>query len=235
MGITKKHINTNMIDKLIKWMLKFAWFKDAVAKQVFILGKTVYVDRDENAILNYVFSDASGRKYFKYIRPDLLPIQRYEQMDIRLMEIQSRISRESLKLFAETNESAARANDMLTVARLSAELNERLEILYDPEVMMRFICGLLIREDQVKTTHIWNQEFENQKYKDLISEFDGRLSFFFQLTSLSDHVSFSTSSDTDSENTTQKILNEPMIQAALKEVQAFDQMLMKVSQALKSK
>lgn len=220
---------------MIKFLLRFKWFRDAISKQVFILGKTVYVDRDENAILNYIFTDKKGRKFYKYIRPELLPMQRYEQMDIRLLEIQSRISRESLKLYAEANEKAARKGDVLTVARLAAELNERLEILYDPDVMMRFICGLIIREDQVKTAHIWNQDFENQKFEELMSEFDGRLSFFFRQTSLEDHVTFSSSLDSDSENLTDKILNEDLIKGTLKEVRMFNDMLKKVSTHLSRK
>lgn len=213
---------------ITKLLLKIPSIKKAIVKEYFLSS---YEDRDEAAILNYVFSDSQGRKYFKYVRPDLLPLQRYEQMDIRLMEIQSRIGRETLKLYAQANEAAAKAGDLLGVARLAGELNERLEILYDPDVMFRFICGLLIREDQIKSAHKWNQEFENQKYEDLIKDFDGRLSFFFQLTSLSDHVSFSTSSDSDLES----LMSDPMINNQMKEVKAFNQMLMKVLQVLPQK
>ena len=213
---------------MIKLLLKIPYFRSALVKAAF---KIAYVDRDENAILNFVFQDSKGRKYFKYIRPDLLPLQRYEQMDIRLLEIESRIGRETLKLYAKANEEAAKAGDLLGVARLAGELNDRLDILYDPDVMFRFICGLLIREDQIKSAHIWNQEFENQKYNDLIEDFTGRLSFFFQLTSLSDHVSFSSLSGLDLES----LMSEPMMQNQMSEVKAFNQMLMKVSEVFSKK
>jgi hypothetical protein len=96
------------------------------------------------------------------------------------------------------------------------------------------MCGLLIREDQIKTAYVWNQDLENEKFEQLMADNEnGKLGFFFQQTNLGDHVSFSSSSDSGLVNLMQEMMNEKMIQNQLKTVRAFDQMLKKVLEGFK--
>jgi len=189
---------------------------------VFRALSTAYIDKEQNAILKLAFTDSKGRKYFRYIRDELMPLQRYEQMQVRLLEVESRISRESLTLYAQANRKMAEKKDFIGVATLCSELEERLNILYDPEIMVKFLSGILIREDQVNTAHIWNNEFENEKADFLMKDNqDNNLSFFFRSLNLERYVIFLDTSNTD-------LMTEPIIQNQLMEVKLFDTMIKKV-------
>lgn len=182
--------------------------------------------------MKYVLSDSKGVKYYEYIKSEWLPLQRYEQMQVRLQEIESRIGRESLLLFSTVIKKLAQKNDLIGVAKMVGELEERLNILYDPEIMCRFVCGLLIREDQIDSAEIWNQQVENEKFVQLMKDNEnGNLSFFFQKTNLQNHLKFSSSSSLEWD----KLMSEEVIQANLKKVNLFDQMNQKVLASLNLK
>ena len=212
-----------MFKFIVNLLLKIPAFRRAL---VFRALNTAYIDREETAILKLAFADSKGRQYFRYIRDELLPLKRYEQMQIRLLEMESRISRESLKKYAEANRKMAEKKDFIGVAQLCGELEDRLNILYDPEIMVKFLSGILIREDQIKTAHIWNNDFENEKAEFLMKDNqDDNLSFFFRSLSLDQYVEFSDTSNTD-------LMTEPIIKNQLMEVRLFDQMIQKVLYSL---
>jgi hypothetical protein len=211
---------------VIDLLLKIPAFRKALIQKAF---KLTYVDRDEWAKTEHAFTDSKGRNYRRYIRPEWMPLARYEQMQIRLQEMESRIGRESLLEFSKAQRAAAEKKDFITVARLVGELEKRLDVLYDPQLMMRFVSGLYIREDQMKTSHIWNDAIEEEKYKQLLEDNEsGSLSFFFAKSDLMSHVRFSDGSNTDS----QKLLSEPIVRNQLKEVRLFDQMVKDVMSSI---
>lgn len=215
-----------MIKLIIKLLLKIPAFRRLLVFEAF---KISYSDTEEMAKLEYKFSDSAGHKYFGYIRPEWMPIQRYEQMQLRLLEIESRISRESLLNYSKAQRLAAEKKDFVAVAQLVGELERRLDVLYDPELLMRLISGLYIREDQIKTAHIWNDSIEDEKFKQLVKDNEGgSLSFFFQKSGLMNHVRLLDGSNGNSAN----ILTEPVIQNQLKEVRLFDQMILEASNFL---
>lgn len=216
---------------MIKLLLKIPYFRTQLIKYAF---EATYLSKEgeDAAKLKYVLTDSKGHKYYEYIRTDWLPLQRLEQMDTRIKEIDSKIGRESLGLFAEVLEQAASQNKLVLVARLAGELQQRIKILYDPETMMRLLSGMLIREDQIGSAHIWNQTIENEKYNQLMADNEnGQLSFFFQKCNLKSILKSTNTSDTDWEISTQ----EKVMQNQLKEVRLFDQMLRDISNTLKPK
>jgi len=216
---------------MIKLLLKIPYFRTHLIKYAF--DATYLAKEGEDAAkLKYTLTDSKGNKYYEYIRTDWMPLQRLEQMDTRIKEIDSKVGRESLALFAEVLEQSASQNKLVLVARLAGELQQRLKLLYDPETMMRMLCGMLIREDQIGSAHIWNQTIENEKYNQLMSDNEnGQLSFFFAKCNLKSILKSTTTSDSDWEIATQ----ERVIQNQLKEVRLFDQMLRDISSSLKPK
>jgi hypothetical protein len=216
---------------MIKLLLKIPYFRKQLIKIAF--DSTYLAKEGEDAAkLKYVLTDSKGVRYYEYIRTDWLPLQRLEQMDTRIKEIESKIGRESLELFAECLEQAANQQKLTLVARLAGELTERLKLLYDPETMMRMLCGMLIREDQIGAAHIWNQRTENEKFTQLMTDNEnGQLSFFFQKCNLKSILKSTNTSDSDWEQAT----SEPIIQNQLKEVRLFDQMLRDISSSIKPK
>lgn len=203
---------------IINFLMKFDKFRAALLKAAFDMSFKPVKNKDR---MKYVLSDSNGVKYYEYIKPEWMPLQRYEQMQVRLQEIESRIGRESLLLFSEVIKKLARKNDLIGVAKMVGELEERLNILYDPDIMCRFVCGLLIREDQIDSAEVWNQNIENEKFTQLMKDNEnGQLSFFFQKSNLQNHLKFLNSSSSDWD----KLMSEAMIQANLKKVKLFDQM-----------
>lgn len=204
---------------MIKLLLKIPFLRSRIVKEVF---KITYIDQDESAKLEYKFTDSKGNKYYKYLRDELLPYKRYEQMQIRLLEIESRIGRESLLEFSKVLKKFAENKDFLKVAQYIGELEQRLELLYDPELLMRFLSGIYIREDQIQTAHVWNPTLEEEKFHRLMEDNEnGNLSFFFQQCSIENHVNFSNTSDID----LQTLWSEPMMQILQKQTRRFDQMI----------
>lgn len=214
---------------IIKLLMKFDSFRAGLLKAAF---ETQFKPIKNVDRMKYVLSDSKGVKYYEYIKSEWLPLPRYEQMQTRLLEIESKIGRESLLMFSEVIKKLAQKNDLIGVARMAGELEERLNLLYDPEIMCRFICGLLIREDQIDSAEVWNQQIENEKFKQLMADNEnGNLGFFFQQTGLERYLKFSSSSGLDWET----LMNEQMIQFNLQSARLFDQMNQKVSTSLSPK
>jgi len=204
---------------LIKQLLKIPFLGKRLANEIFDVK---YIDKNENLKLEFKFK-AGGKKYYKYIKDDQLPLPRFHEMELRLLEIESRISRETLFNFSKALKKYAEAKDFINVASLAGEFEKRLELLYDPELLVRFLCGLYIREDQIKNADVWNQRIEDEKFNEIMKENEnGNLSFFFQQSNLRDHVGFSNTSDSESEN----LLSEPIIQNQLKQSRLFNQMIL---------
>jgi hypothetical protein len=89
---------------VIDLLLKIPAFRKALIQKAF---KLTYVDRDEWAKTEHAFTDSKGRNYRRYIRPEWMPLARYEQMQIRLQEMESRIGRESLLEFSKGAKSSS--------------------------------------------------------------------------------------------------------------------------------
>lgn len=209
---------------LINLLIKFKSFRTALVYRAF---QITYTESDEVSKLEYVLTDSTGKKYYRYLRDEWMPLFRYEEMQTRLLEIESRVSRETLILFSKALNKAAEGKDFLLVARLAKELEDRIELLYDPRMLVRFISGVLVREDQIGK-HTWNRRQEEEKYNQLIADNEnGQLSFFFQKCNLTKYVRYSSSSSSGSEYLTEQVINNQMKGATL-----FDQMIEKISNTL---
>ena len=56
---------------------------------------------------------------------------------------------------------------MADVGHLVGALEDRVNLLFDPVLMVRFISGVAIREDQVETAHVWNEDIEEEKFNEI--------------------------------------------------------------------
>ena len=203
---------------LIKLLCRIPFIRESVLKYAF---EVKYGDSKDEAKLTYRFTTSDGSKYFTYVKPDFIPITRWNEIEVRLMEMSSRINRETLQEFSKLTRVAAEKKDLITVARLQGELEDRIELLYDPHALIRLICATYIREDQTRSAGIWNDEIENDKFeqikKDLMS---GSLSFFLISQDLERFLAFSTTSDSDLKMFEKKLLNNQ-----IKQVEKFDHLV----------
>ena len=87
--------------------------------------------------------------------------------------------------------------------------------------MVRFISGVAIREDQVETAHVWNEDIEEEKFNEIYVQVRaGGLADFFQRLRLIDVVNFSDLSIIGSDIYQTEIVNNQV-----KQIAAFQRLL----------
>lgn len=180
-----------------------------------------YVDKESRAKLREWFQLPDGTKYYQFQKQEWLPVTRYEQMQIRLQEMESRIGREDLQNWLKLAKEAVNKSKLADVGHLIGALEDRVNLLYDPVLMVRFISGIAIREDQIDTAHIWNEEIEEEKFNEIYTQVRaGGLADFFQKLHLTDIVNFSDLSIIGSE-----VYSTEIMQNQVKQTAAFQRML----------
>lgn len=207
--------------RLIKLLCKIPAFNRAVMHYAFDVK---YVDKEEFAKLEYRFSDSQGKKYYTWVKPDFIPITRWNEIETRLLEMNSRITRETLGEFVELTKAAFEKKDMFTAARLMGELDERVDMLYDPHALIRVICSLYVREDQIESSGVWNQLIEDAKFEQIKSDLQSGALLFFSLSQ--DLTNVLTFSDTSTGGL--EIFEKSIMNNQIKQVEAFDNLIAKL-------
>jgi len=142
-------------------------------------------------------------------------------MQVRLQEMESRIGREDLQAWLKLAKEAANKGKMADVGHLVGALEDRVNLLFDPVLMVRFISGVAIREDQVETAHVWNEDIEEEKFNEIYVQVRaGGLADFFQRLRLIDVVNFSDLSIIGSDIYQTEIVNNQV-----KQIAAFQRLL----------
>ena len=177
--------------------------------------------------LDYAFTDSKGIKWFRWVNETFMPIARYDQIQIHLIEIESRVSRKSLIGWIDAVSKILERNNIKKiredVSHLLGGLKERLELLHEPELMMRFISGTHIREDQLDNPEVWNQRLEEDKFKQLMMDQNDHLYDFLKKNGLN-HLF-------PSSNITPKEWNK-YLGTQIKKVVGFDQMTGRIGTTL---
>lgn len=203
---------------MIKLLAKIQFFERQIFDYAF---RKKYVDKEAHAKLTLWFQLPDGTKYFKFLRDEWLPVPRYEQMQVRLQEMESRIGREDLQAWLKLAKEAANKGKMADVGHLVGALEDRVNLLFDPVLMVRFISGVAIREDQVETAHVWNEDIEEEKFNEIYVQVRaGGLADFFQRLRLIDVVNFSDLSIIGSDIYQTEIVNNQV-----KQIAAFQRLL----------
>jgi len=203
---------------MIKLLAKIPFFERQIFDYAF---RKKYVDKEAHAKLTLWFQLPDGTKYFKFLRDEWLPVPRYEQMQVRLQEMESRIGREDLQAWLKLAKEAANKGKMADVGHLVGALEDRVNLLFDPVLMVRFISGVAIREDQVETAHVWNEDIEEEKFNEIYVQVRaGGLADFFQRLRLIDVVNFSDLSIIGSDIYQTEIVNNQV-----KQIAAFQRLL----------
>lgn len=203
---------------MIRLLCKIPYFERLVFDYAF---QKRYVDKDSRAKLTEWFQLSDGTKYYRFLKDEWLPVTRYEQMQIRLQEMESRIGREDLQSWLKLAKENVNKGKLADVGHLIGALEDRVNLLFDPVLMVRFISGIAIREDQIDTANVWNEDIEEEKFNELyLSVRQGGLADFFQRLRLTDVVSFSDLSITGSDIYQTEIVNNQQ-----KQVAAFQRLL----------
>jgi len=138
--------------------------------------------------LEYAFTDSKGLKWFRWVQDTFIPIARFDQLQINLIEMESRISRKSLESWIQNVSKVLEKNNSNKireeVGHLLGGLKERLDILHEPELMLRFVSGMHIREDQLDQPEVWNERLEENKFQQLLKDQDGHLYEFLKKNGL---------------------------------------------------
>lgn len=163
---------------------KIKFIEDAVLKYAFTQQRK---PKDEQfARMEFKFLDSTGKRYYRYFDDFDIPVQRMEQLQLKLREIESRINLEQLDEWVEAVERILSKNDKqkanVEAIQMLGALRERRKVLYEPELLMRACCILYIREDQNPV--IWDEVLEDEKYQQLNKDKVGGLYDFFYMSGL---------------------------------------------------
>lgn len=177
--------------------------------------------------LEHAFTDSKGLKWFKWINEAFMPISRYDQVQIHLIEMESRIGRSSLEGWIATTSKVLERNNTKKIrediGHLLGGLRERIELLHEPELMMRFVSAMHIREDQLETPEVWIPRLENEKFKQLMADQNDHLYEFLKKNGLA-HLFQSSNITTEDWNR--------YLGVQLKRGLAFDEMIAKSGSTL---
>lgn len=129
-----------------------------------------------------VFKDSGGNWYRRYEDEMEIPILRMERLHIITREIGNRVTDDDLGVFLDNHESILlsdkSADDKLKlIMQHTRNLKDRTQSLAAPELLMRLVCALYVREDQ--DPHLWDEALEEQKFKTIMDEQQGGLADFF--------------------------------------------------------
>jgi hypothetical protein len=140
------------------------------------------------SLCSLVYTDKSGRKYYKYNDPLDMCVKRKGEIDKCLMELKygSNYSDVLFALKTAINQPDKAGNikpDLVNVGYLVNELADRSDILLVPEILFKLCSNMLIRADE--NPYIVDVEILNEKVETFTKEIQrGGLHDFFQVTGL---------------------------------------------------
>jgi len=140
------------------------------------------------SLCSLVYTDKSGRKYYKYNDPLDMCVKRKGEIDKYLMELKygSNYSDVLSALRTAINQPDKAGNikpDLVNVGYLVNELADRSDILIIPEILFKLCANMLIRSDE--NPYIVDVEILNEKIETFTKEIQrGGLHDFFQVTGL---------------------------------------------------
>ena len=173
---------------MIKHLCKIPGIETAILKYAF--NKQSKPKGSEFAKMQFKFIDSEGKKYYRYYDDFDIPVMRFEQLQIKLREIESRISNEHLDKWIEVIEKILSKGDKQKAAieaiQMIGTLKQRREVLYEEKLLMQLVCILYIREDQDAT--IWDEEIEKYKFERLKADQTGGLRDFFIMAGLNEFL-----------------------------------------------
>lgn len=139
----------------------------------------------------FAFMDSDGKKYYRYRDELKVPIVRMRTVQQILREIQNRISDIDIELFldnvkGELYREAPQQQRLENIGRYIGMLEDRVQQLAPPELLMRLVCAMYIREDQ--DPGVWSEDIENAKYERLMADSKGALGVFFSQAGLQEYL-----------------------------------------------
>jgi len=129
-----------------------------------------------------VFKDSQGDHYRRYDDEMQIPILRMDQLQIITRELGNRVDDRDLGAFLENHESIIlsdkSADEKLKLLHQHvSNLKSRTDALASPDLLMKMVCALYIREDQ--DPFVWDELLEADKHTLLMKEQSGGLAGFF--------------------------------------------------------
>jgi hypothetical protein len=138
-----------------------------------------------------VFKDSAGNWYRRYEDEMQIPIQRMERLHIITREIGNRVTDGDLNAFLDNHEKILLGDKpadekLRLLIQHTTNLRNRTEHIAAPEMLMRLVCALYIREDQ--DPHLWDEALEDAKYDQLMKDQKGKLALFFSQAGLKEYL-----------------------------------------------
>lgn len=172
--------------------LLYRWFPESFHKLVFLSQ----VKPKEFDLLEFVFVDSNGKRYFRYMNDMDAPIPRLKAFQMKFKELEAGIDRDTLGMLIDALEKALKEKDskghmvpnIAMIGHLITELKNRTENLIDPLIMMEMVAYLYTREDE--NPEVIDEDIHSQKVEQFTKDAKTGLHSFFVTAGLSKYMPF---------------------------------------------
>lgn len=140
--------------------------------------------------LKKVFIDSNGRTYFTPMNDLDLPIMRSKEIQLRIMRMRAGLSDDYLKLFCEAMKKAINNGkpDTARIGHLVIEIEKRIGIWIDPDLLFDTVAFMYIREDENPAEV--DMSIHNEKIEQFKKDSTGGLRDFFYMAGLTEFIPF---------------------------------------------
>lgn len=146
------------------------------------------------------FVDSKGRVYFRSVRDLDMPIKRFKESQKLLQLMSSGLSEANIGLVLEAMKTAINSNrkpDLVEVGALIKELERRMGVFVDPDMLFSCAALMYVREDE-NPTEI-DPAIHKEKIEQLKLDSQGGLYDFFYSTGLMPYIPFLGSTENEFE------------------------------------
>jgi hypothetical protein len=137
------------------------------------------------------FVDSSGRVYYQYVRDLDMPIKRFRECQKMLQLIKAGLSEGSLKMILALMRKSINSgvkSDIVKVAHMIEEMELRMGVFVDPEMLFKTSALMYVREDE--NPYEVDPLIHKQKIEQFKIDSEGGLKDFFYSTGIAAFIPF---------------------------------------------
>lgn len=168
--------------RLLFFLFRKSFLKLAFSNQ----GKPASFDK-----MQFAFIDSDGKKYYRFINDEEIPILRKGKLELHLKELQMGLSSDNLSTILEYMEMALGKGmkpDLPRIGHAIIEMRNRKELLLHPDILFDLVSTLYIREDENPAKI--DLDIHSQKTGQFKKDSAGGLYDFFYSAGLSTYIPY---------------------------------------------
>lgn len=148
--------------------------------------------------LDYMFTDLNGKKWYKYMKDQALPIERIGELEKYVTLMSAKLTGEELTMLCDkgidlVEKGLTNGNNSIKVGALLMEIKDRKEMIIPYQLLLNRIAIMYVREDE--NPKVFDQKLHLEKVDQLMDEAKAQNGFFFQMPELKEETGLLNMSD----------------------------------------